>query len=104
MPDSLREKRLVIVSGLSGAGKTVALHALEDLGYYCIDNLPAGFLKAVVDDLVFDANGRTSLLAVGIDARNRAADLAGLPALINAYRRQDLATDVVYIKAGRDVL
>ena len=36
-----QQKRLIIVSGLSGAGKTIALHVLEDLGYYCIDNLPA---------------------------------------------------------------
>ncbi|MBT8111393.1 MAG: RNase adaptor protein RapZ, partial [Gammaproteobacteria bacterium] len=45
------ELRLIIVSGLSGSGKTVALHVLEDLGYYCIDNLPANLLKAAVDEV-----------------------------------------------------
>ena len=44
-------KRLIIVSGLSGAGKSVALHVLEDLGYYCIDNLPAALLKSLVDEV-----------------------------------------------------
>ena len=43
------ELRLIIVSGLSGSGKSVALHVLEDLGYYCIDNLPAGLLNAAVN-------------------------------------------------------
>ena len=43
--------RLIIVSGLSGSGKTIALHVLEDLGYYCIDNLPAALLSSVVDEL-----------------------------------------------------
>ena len=38
------ENRLIIISGLSGSGKSIALHALEDLGYYCIDNMPAGLL------------------------------------------------------------
>jgi RNase adapter protein RapZ len=44
--------RLVIVSGLSGSGKSVALHMLEDLGYYCIDNLPAGLLGTLADQTV----------------------------------------------------
>ena len=40
--------RLIIVSGLSGSGKSVALHILEDLGYYCVDNMPAALLKSVI--------------------------------------------------------
>jgi RNase adaptor protein for sRNA GlmZ degradation len=44
--------KLVIVSGLSGSGKTVALHTLEDTGYYCIDNLPVGMLPELVDKLI----------------------------------------------------
>ena len=40
---------LVVISGRSGSGKTVALHALEDLGFYCIDNLPIVFLKELID-------------------------------------------------------
>ena len=42
------DRRLIIVSGLSGSGKSVALHVLEDLGYYCMDNLPAALLQAAV--------------------------------------------------------
>ena len=45
-------KRLIIVSGLSGSGKTVALHVLEDIGYYCIDNLPASLIESAVDEVI----------------------------------------------------
>jgi UPF0042 nucleotide-binding protein len=65
------ELRLIIVSGLSGSGKTVALHVLEDLGYYCIDNLPAALLKAAVDEVRSHGKGSTRMLAVGVDARAR---------------------------------
>ena len=54
------EMRLIIVSGLSGSGKSVALHVLEDLGYYCIDNLPAALLKSVVDEVSSGSDPRTS--------------------------------------------
>ncbi len=104
LADSAAEKRLIIVSGLSGAGKTIALHALEDLGYYCIDNLPVGFLRPVVDDIVDGGEQPRHLLAVGIDARNRAADLAELPALLREFRERDIGTDVVFIQANRDIL
>ncbi len=104
MPGPSHERRLIIVSGMSGGGKSIALHALEDLGYYCIDNLPAGFLEAVVDDLLLGKDQQTKLLAVAIDARNRAEDLARLPELINNFRSRDLPTDVIFIRAERDVL
>ena len=64
------ELRLIIVSGLSGSGKSVALHVLEDLGYYCIDNLPAGLLMAAVEEIRRGKGDAASLLAVGVDARN----------------------------------
>src|SRR5678815_3707067 len=49
--------QLVLVSGLSGSGKTIALHVLEDNGYYCVDNLPATLLLEVVDLLAADGHG-----------------------------------------------
>lgn len=98
------DKRLIIVSGMSGAGKSVVLHTLEDLGYYCIDNLPAAFLKSVVDGVVLDDDSPIRLLAVGIDARNRADDLAGLPSLIADFRDHDIATDVLFVQASKDTL
>ena len=98
------QKRLIIVSGLSGAGKTVALHVLEDLGYYCIDNLPATLLESAVDDVIGSAESGDSLLAVGIDARNRPQDLESLPHLIRAFRGRDIHTDVLFVQAEDDIL
>jgi len=62
---------LLIVSGLSGSGKSIALQALEDLGYYCIDNLPAGCCRTHRTAAGLPKRGATHT-AVGIDARNRA--------------------------------
>ena len=69
---------LVIVSGMSGSGKSIALHTFEDLGYYCVDNLPAELLEPFVRGAT-DRNGMPEKLAVAIDARNRVADLSRLP-------------------------
>jgi UPF0042 nucleotide-binding protein len=95
--------RLIIVSGLSGSGKTVALRVLEDLGYYCVDNIPAALLKAVVDE-VRSGEHPTQLLAVGVDARNRRADLEALPGIIEAIRKQGIQTELVFLQASEEVL
>ena len=104
MAGDSRDKRLIIVSGVSGAGKSVALHTLEDLGYYCIDNLPANFLKAVVDDILADDSGRARLVAVGIDARNRRDDLLALPGVVREVRERDISTDLLFFQASEEVL
>lgn len=68
-------RSLTVVSGLSGSGKTVALRTLEDLGYYCVDNLPVDLLPAFVDSVGGEAYQK---LAVGIDVRNHHADLGNI--------------------------
>jgi UPF0042 nucleotide-binding protein len=98
------DMRLIIVSGLSGAGKSVALHVLEDLGYYCIDNLPAALLKSLVDEVSSGAEQQRNRLAVGIDARNRLRDLESLPSLIEEFRQQHIQTDVLFVLADDEVL
>ena len=98
------EKRLIIVSGLSGSGKSIALHVLEDLGYYCIDNLPAALLQSTVDEVTSSDEQQFSMLAVGIDARNRRQDLEALPTLISEFRSRDIATDVLFLQADDEVL
>ncbi len=65
--------KLFIVSGISGSGKSIALNALEDIGCYCIDNLPLGLLPAFAEQV---AHGQYEMAAVGIDARNLSADLS----------------------------
>jgi UPF0042 nucleotide-binding protein len=96
--------RLIIVSGLSGSGKTIALHVLEDLGYYCIDNLPARLLKAVVEEVSSGPGEVGRGIAVGIDARNRRSDLESLPRLIEDFRRHNIQTDVLFVLAEESVL
>ena len=68
--------RIIILSGLSGSGKSVALHMLEDLGFYCIDNIPAALLKPFVSHTVRSPEPRYERTAIGLDARNTAAEIA----------------------------
>jgi UPF0042 nucleotide-binding protein len=96
--------RLVIVSGLSGSGKSVAIHVLEDLGYYCVDNIPVALLKSVIDELTSGSDEPTELLAVGIDARNQQANLESLPELIEELKQQDIDTELLFLQSTDDVL
>lgn len=91
---------LVLVSGLSGSGKSVALNALEDHGYYCVDNLPGALLPALADQIESNPE-RYQRLAVGIDARAGADELAQLPDLIG---RLSLPCDLIFLTAESDVL
>ncbi len=96
--------RLLIISGLSGSGKSVALHVLEDLGFYCIDNLPAALLKAAVVDVTAGIQPKSRNLALGIDARNRPQDLAALPDLVSEFRQRNIQVDVIFLQASDDVI
>lgn len=95
------ELRLIILSGLSGSGKTVALHVLEDLGYYCIDNLPVRLLEAAVKEVRADS---ARLLAVGVDARARKEDLLSLPELLRDLRSQNVRSEIIFLHASDDIL
>jgi RNase adapter protein RapZ len=96
--------RLVVVSGLSGSGKSVALNMLEDLGWYCIDNIPAGLVQALVGHTVRVEEPMYRRVAVGLDARNRPVDLAAIPALVADLRRSGLGCEVLYLHAEDNVL
>ena len=97
--------KLVIVSGRSGSGKSTALHQLEDLGYYCVDNLPVGLLPALVDSFSYsDSDGGTRRLAVGIDARNRSGDLLRYPEIAHTLRSRGCDPEIVYLDAHDDIL
>ena len=98
------ELRLIIVSGLSGSGKTIALHVLEDLGYYCIDNLPAPLLKAAVDEVRARDNESARLLAVGVDARARVEDLQSLPELLVELQNENVQTEIIFLRASEEIL
>lgn len=96
--------RLIIVSGLSGSGKSIALHVLEDLGYYCIDNLPVTLVKSVVSELTTGRDEPTQLLAIGIDARNHQESLESLPELIGELKQQEVNTELLFLQSTDDVL
>jgi len=72
--------RLIIVSGLSGSGKSVALHLLEDIDFYCVDNIPAALLKAFISHTIRGPQDTYPRTAVGLDARNRANEIEMIPA------------------------
>ena len=98
------ERRFLIISGLSGAGKTVVLHALEDFGFYCIDNLPVGILENLALNLRENNFPHIGDIAVGIDVRNHVKAIAELPSIIKGLGRQKFATELVFIQASDETL
>jgi RNase adapter protein RapZ len=96
--------RLIIVSGLSGSGKSVALHMLEDIDFYCVDNIPAALLKPFISHTVRGMGDTYPRTAVGLDARNRAIEIETIPALVGELRRSDIDCEVLYLHAAEEVL
>lgn len=96
--------RIIIVSGLSGSGKSVALHMLEDLGFYCIDNIPAALLKPFISHAVRSPEPAYERTAVGLDARNTAAEIATVPRLIDELKRSGIHCEVLFLIANEDEL
>lgn len=96
--------RLVIVSGLSGSGKSVALHMLEDLDYYCVDNIPAGLLPMFISHTVRSRESTYGYTAVGVDARNRPAEIASVPKLVADLKRSGVTCEVLFLRADQEVL
>ena len=95
--------RIIVVSGLSGSGKSVALHVLEDLGYYSVDNIPVALLPQLTDHLLSDDAGGDRV-AIGIDARNRTDDLLMLDHEVARLRNQGAHVEVLFLQAEQEVL
>ena len=95
---------LVIVSGMSGSGKSVALNTFEDLDFYCVDNLPAELLPQFVSSVMNGGDGAPAKLAVGIDVRNRHSDLADFPEWLSAVGKLGLDPKLVFFDAQDAVL
>jgi len=89
---------LLIVTGMSGGGKSVALKTLEDLGFYCVDNLPAELLPEFVRSAAHPERAEQKL-AVGIDMRNR-GDLGNLPEWLSAVGEMGLEPQLVFFDAA----
>ncbi len=92
--------QLVIITGLSGSGKSIALKVLEDSGYYCVDNLPAQLLRETVD---FLRNSGSQRVAISIDVRS-GSSLLHLPELLEQMRSSDLETHIVFLDSKAETL
>jgi RNase adapter protein RapZ len=91
--------QLVIVTGLSGSGKTIALRVFEDSGYYCMDNLPATLLPLIQSHL---AARESAKVAVSIDSRSIAIE--SLPDILQTLRTQGIHPNVLYLDASLESL
>ncbi len=97
-------ERFIVVTGLSGAGKTVVLNALEDLSYYCVDNLPVGLLPELLNELRGNDQPLYRKVAIGIDARNPPEALARFPNVMQDLRRAAVAAELVFMEASDETL
>ena len=89
--------KLIIVSGMSGSGKTVALHTLEDSGYYCIDNLPVMMLPQLVSKLANAEPGLYELVAVAIDARSGIETLNHFESMLDEVKTQPVEVETLFL-------
>jgi len=93
-------RQLVVITGMSGSGKSVALRALEDAGYYCVDNLPPQLLEPLIG---LDAEGERAYTAIAMDVRSGAA-LPQAPDMLHNLRRQGIEVRQFFLDASDDVL
>lgn len=94
---------LVIVSGLSGSGKSTALHVLEDVGFNCIDNLPISLLPSLISQIREHKNNGQQF-AIGIDVRNAWQDLTAFPEVIESIKQAGIPYQVLFLDARPQVL
>lgn len=97
--------KLVIVSGLSGAGKTVALKQYEDLGYTGIDNIPLALIGPMITRMLAKADGdRYERLAIGIDARESPREIARFPLHLSRLRKRGVDVRVIFLVASDEII
>lgn len=97
---------LIIVSGLSGSGKSIALETLEDSGYYCIDNLPISLFEPFIQGARQEAEAGQIYrkVAISIDARSRCESLQQFPETLELATQMGISCQVMFLKAGEESL
>lgn len=96
--------KLAIITGLSGSGKSVALHTLEDEGYYCIDNLPVFLLPVLAGELVARQDKQFDLVAISLDARNAPDKFANIASLLKPLEENGIRYEVIFLEAQDETL
>lgn len=96
-------QQLVVITGLSGAGKTVVLRSLEDMEFYCVDNLPINMLQHLAENIVSDKEFYPKV-AVGIDIRSKNQDLVAFNELIDHLDRTQLMVKVIFLSADEKTI
>lgn len=96
------QPQLIIISGRSGSGKSTALHVLEDMGFYCIDNLPVSLLVPLVGSIA--GNSTSARIGVGVDARNSVAELELFPDVVRSLEATHVKRQIVYLDSAGSTL
>jgi len=96
--------KLIIITGMSGSGKTIALHSLEDEGYFCIDNMPVFLLLAFAGNLLDQPDKTYNLTAVGVDVRSNPEAFSEIPRLVDKLNAAGIDCKIVLLEAQDDVL
>ncbi len=95
--------KLVVISGVSGSGKSNALHVMEDLDYYCIDNLPVGLLPAFAEQAAA-SNETITHAAIGIDARNLPNELHRFSYILGQLKNKGVVVEIIFLDAEDNIL
>lgn len=96
--------QLIIVSGLSGSGKSIALETLEDSGFYCIDNLPIGLFEPFVREAMQNGDPASGKVAISIDARSRTESLEAFPETLRLAGEMGIQYQILFLRAADETL